>query len=322
MNYCSNKILLSASGEKADSCSIRRTGKLNAKRRMLCARPAFTLAEAVAALVILAFASTSVLVVINRYMASAADSVLHMQAFEVARQNMEALLTSDTVEESVESGYSEKYPDIEWQTVVETFYEPLTSRMWIQAVCSAEYFDSDDEVQTVELTHWLTDVTKSQLLKLLEQRQDELDQSADQIIESLTEAAEYAGVDEQTLQQWIDNGMLTTEDGFFTKNELDLYRSSGGNPTPEDRLRHAESIANSLTPTGERAKQGEQRKSDAQRRTDGSRRAGSPPGTKEPRGPRTTDTPKPRKEIIPGYTWEELENLPPEKLFPLFFGNR
>lgn len=198
---------------------------------------AFTLAETVAALIILAFVSTSVLVVINRYMSSAVDSVLRMQAFEVARTNLEKLLTLDTVEESVEYGDSEMYPDIQWQTVVESFYEPLNSKMWIQAICSAEYTDSEGEVQKVELTHWLTDLTKAQMLQILAQRQQEQELLADQIIETLEEAAMYAGVDEQTIQQWIDNGMLLTEDGKFIKDQLDLYRDSDGNPSIEDRKR-------------------------------------------------------------------------------------
>ena len=197
---------------------------------------AFTMAETVAALVILAFVSSSVLVVINRYMASAVDSVMRMQAFEVARKNMEELLTSDLVEESVEYGNSERYPDIQWETVVESFSEPLTTKMWVQAICSAEYTDSEGEVRKIELTHWLTDLTKAQTQQILAQQQEDL---ADQIIETLEEVAIYAGVDEQTIQQWVDNGMLLTEDDRYLMSELDLYRDTDGNPTVEDRKRLA-----------------------------------------------------------------------------------
>ena len=154
MKYCSKKITLFTIGKTADSAGVQRTEKPNAGRYQLSAKAAFSLVEVVVALVILAFISSSVLVVINRYMAAAADSVLRMQAFEVARTNMEKLLTADSATDSVEFGTSEMYPDIEWETVVETFYEPLTSRMWVQAVCSAEYTDSEGEVQEIELTHW------------------------------------------------------------------------------------------------------------------------------------------------------------------------
>ena len=221
-------------------------------------KKAFTLAETVAALVILAFISTSVLVVINRCMASAVDSILRMQAFEVARRNMEELLSSDTAEESVEYGNSEMYPDIQWETVVEPFYVPLDKKMWIQAICSAEYTDSEGQVQTVELTHWLTDVSKAELLQILAQQEEEL---ADQIIETLEEAVVYAGVDEQTIQQWVDNGMLLTEDGQYIMSQLDLYRDTDGNPTIEDRRRLAILGEDLIDPT---RKQGGQSRQDGQ----------------------------------------------------------
>lgn len=215
---------------------------------------AFSLAETVAAVMILAFISTSVLVVINRCMASAVDSILRMQAFEVARKNMEELLSSDSVEESVEYGNSEMYPDIQWETVVESFYVPLDTKMWIQAICSAEYTDSEGQVQTVELTHWLTDVSKAELLQILAQRQEDL---ADQIIETLEEAAVYAGVDEQTIQQWIDNGMLLTEDGQYLMSQLDLYRDTDGNPTIEDRRRLTEADVDIIASEDKQPKQDE-----------------------------------------------------------------
>ena len=134
---------------------------------------AFTLAETAAAVAILASVLLSLLVVMNRYMASAVDSVMRMRAFEVARKNMEDLLTSDLVEESVEYGNSERYPDVQWETVVESFYEPLTEKMWIQAICSAEYTDSEGEVRKIELTHWLTDLTKAQTQQILARQEEE-----------------------------------------------------------------------------------------------------------------------------------------------------
>lgn len=144
---------------------------------------AFSLLETVTAMAILAFICSSVLVVINRYMSSAVDSVMHMRAFEVARKNMEDLLTSDLAEESVEYGNSEIYPDIQWETVVESFYEPLTEKMWIQAICSAEYTDSEGEVRKIELTHWLTDLTKAQTQQILARQEEEQERLADEMID-------------------------------------------------------------------------------------------------------------------------------------------
>ncbi len=149
MKYCSKKMLFSA----------------------LPHRRAFSLVEAVTALVILGLICSSVLVVINRCVIGAADSELRMRAFEVARENMEKLLASESVGEASEYGESEKYPEIQWDTTVETFYEPLTSRIWIQAICSAQYTDTAGDEQEIELTHWLTEVSKAQLIQMIKDKQ-------------------------------------------------------------------------------------------------------------------------------------------------------
>jgi len=140
-----------------------------------------------AAIAILSYVFLGLLVVMNRYMSSAVDSVMRMQAFEVARKNMEDLLTSDLVEESVEFGDSEKYPDIQWQTVVESFTVPLTDKMWVQAICSAEYTDSEGEVRKIELTHWLTDLTKAQEQQILARQEEEKERLAEEADEMLDE---------------------------------------------------------------------------------------------------------------------------------------
>ena len=105
---------------------------LSAIRCMLHAKKAFSLVESVTALIILALICSSVLVVFDRYIASAADLTLRTQAFEVARDNMETLLTQESVSEMTEYGTSENYPQIQWLTTVDSFYEPITSRMWIK----------------------------------------------------------------------------------------------------------------------------------------------------------------------------------------------
>jgi len=197
----------------------------------------FTLPEVLGALVILALVSSGVVIVIHRSVETAAELTQRMQAFEVARENMEQLLTAGTVKEMVEYGTSERYPNINWQTVVETFEEPLTSQMWVRAVCSAEYVDSRGQSKTVELTHWLTRLTPKQVQQILEERQRKEQQMADELIETIEEAAEYAGVDVETIRQWVANGMRRTESGYFMASELDLYKDTGGRPTIADRVR-------------------------------------------------------------------------------------
>ena len=204
---------------------------------------AFSLVEVMTALAILALTSSSVLLVIDRCLNSAATSALRMQAFEVARENMETLLSSPSVREGVEYGESDKYPAISWQTSVETFYEPITERMWLRGVCSAQYSDPNGNEQTVELTHWLTDISKEQLLQMMKQDDEGQDGIAGELIESVEEAAEYAGVDVETIEQWLENGLLTAEDGSFIKSNLDLFKQNNGEPSDDDKSKQIKSKA-------------------------------------------------------------------------------
>lgn len=194
-------------------------------------RYAFTLIETMAAVLILAFVTASVWVVLERCMLSAADSAQRMRAFNIARENMEKLLASDSVKEKSEYGVSDEYPDIQWQTTVESFSEPMTSGMWARAVCSAEYTDAAGKTRTIELTDWLTKLSKEQT-KQLSRRNEQL---AEDIVETGQQAAEYAGVDVATVADWAANGMPRTADGGYLKPWLDLYAATDGNPTEEDK---------------------------------------------------------------------------------------
>ena len=129
--------------------------------------------EAVTAMAIMAVIVTGVLVTLNHGMAAMVDNRAKVQAFELARENMEKLLGSDSVTDTTEFGVHELDEDIEWQTTVESFNEPVNSAMWIRAVCSASYTDRDGERQTIELTHWITDVTKAQEKQILDQKRRE-----------------------------------------------------------------------------------------------------------------------------------------------------
>jgi len=167
-------------------------------------KTAFSLVETVTALIILAITTSSVLVVINRCVSSTADSAIRRQAFEVARDNMETVLTSTSVSEMVEVGTSDKYPQIQWQTTIEPFYEPVTERMWVQATCSAEYADTAGELQTVELTHWLTELTKEQLLEIIEQRYLERQRLAEEEAEKEAAAEEAEEEAEEAEEKQVE----------------------------------------------------------------------------------------------------------------------
>ena len=268
---------------------------------------AFSLVEAVTALIILAIVSSGVVVVITRCIASAADLQLRMRAFEVARENMEKLLAGDSARETTEYGNSDKYPEIKWQTVVETFYEPITTRMWLRGVCSAEYTDTKGETQTVELTHWLTDVTKQQLLQIMANKEKEKGEAtlADQVVETIEEAAEYAGVDVPTIQKWVDNGLVTLEDGSFAKTNLDIFKSSSGNPSTESRNQQVKSEAE-LT-----------------KLTKGTARERGKPDTQETPAEEKTSAEQDwlnQRDPATGLTYRELEEMSFEQIFELLKG--
>ena len=133
----------------------------------------FTLIEVMAAVIILALITSGSLVAMNRYMKVAIDQGIKMEAFNLARENMENILSVSLLTDDIQQGQSETNPDIRWQNSVESFYEPLTSRMWIRAICGVSYIDSEGEDQEIELTHWVTDISKKQVLAIIDQKKRE-----------------------------------------------------------------------------------------------------------------------------------------------------
>jgi len=133
-------------------------------------RKGFSLIEAMAALGVLAVITSSVLVIVDQCMNSVADMKLRRNAFEIARENMEILMTEKTVSEKSEFGISERYPEIEWQTTIEMFALQGSNDKWLGAVCSSQYYDSEDQTQTVEFTAWLTMLSKRDVLKIQKNR--------------------------------------------------------------------------------------------------------------------------------------------------------
>lgn len=201
----------------------------------------FSLLEVLTALAILGLVSSSVLLVINRCVNSAADSALRMEAFQIVRENLELVLVRDSVEESVEYGISDLFPVVSWQTVIEAFPEPVNGQIWVRAVCTAEYTDSRDQRQKIELTHWIAPLTDQQAGAILSD-EERARLEAEQILNTAEAAARYARIDVKTLEQWIENGLLTTEDGRFIKYNLDLFVEGEGQPSEQTKARQVETI--------------------------------------------------------------------------------
>lgn len=133
----------------------------------------FTLIEVTVALIVLGMIAATVLIVVDR----AIDTVVFwqnkMEAFEIARENMEKILSQPTVTDMIEYGASDTNPDITWETKIESFYEPVTNNMWMRAVCDAKFLDNQGQEQKIELTHWLTSLNKEQIQEILEQKSRE-----------------------------------------------------------------------------------------------------------------------------------------------------
>jgi len=162
----------------------------------------FTLIEVATALMILSMIGLGVVVVMNRLMDTVIDWQMKTEAFRISREHMENILAKESVSDMVEFGVGETNADISWTKTVESFYEPVTNRMWMRAICSAEYVDTAGEEQKVELIHWLNALSKEQMLQILDQMQ---------------RAGEYASTVE--LLEWMDS--LSEEQIYTMAEQLD-----------------------------------------------------------------------------------------------------
>jgi type II secretory pathway pseudopilin PulG len=131
----------------------------------------FTIVEVVVSLMLLTLICSSVMLVMKRNMITLGESQLRMEAFEIARENMENLLASNSIGELDDYGTSDKNPNIEWETTVEPFYAGTANQTWIRAVCSATYPDANGQPQKIELTHWLTDVSAEVARQMMRDKQ-------------------------------------------------------------------------------------------------------------------------------------------------------
>jgi len=261
-------------------------------------RQGFTLTEILAALIILALICSSAFMIIDRCVKATTDTTLKMQAFKVARENMESLLSKRSAKEKVDYGNSKTYPHINWETVVETFDEPVKSQMWVRAVCSAYYIDSKGQEQKVELSHWLTNISRRQMVQILEQMEQRKEILKEQLVPSSSEAAAYANVSPETIQMWLDNGMPTASNGTFIKDALDLYKNSQGYPSGNNVSMIEKMYKFMMESAGEEITTAPPQDGEADTFMASSRQGNK--GQMDMQG---------RVELIPGYTEQELSQM-------------
>lgn len=138
-------------------------------------RKAFTIVEALAALAIVGFVCGSVIIVINNSIDAISDQTSRLRAIEVARENMESLGSQEVLQESSITGISEIYPEIEWTTTVEAVNFPGESKLWLRAFCSANFYNTDNELEEVSFENWLTPLSAQQQKLVMEDRKKEED---------------------------------------------------------------------------------------------------------------------------------------------------
>lgn len=190
--------------------------KWDFRKNLIKNKKAFTLIEMSVAIVILGMIIATVFAIINRAVDTVGDWQTKMEAFEIARENMEKLLAQKSLSDTVEYGTSETNPDIKWDTTVESFYEPVSNKMWMRAICVSEFTDRKGEEQKIELTHWLTSLSKKQIMQILEQQQREQEYA-----ESMNEDYPQEELQEQ------DNQSQNQEDGL---NDSQSQNSLGTPP--------------------------------------------------------------------------------------------
>jgi len=176
---------------------------------------AFTLIEVVIALAVVSSIITSVLVVMNRCINATINMELQRQAFKLAREQMETLLSKNSVSDLSEYGFSEETPEIDWQMTVEPFYEPISNQMWVRAVSAAGFTDTTGQRQKIEFACWLTGLTAQQVKQILDQQKREqeflaqmsegdYEQSIAQLNEMTIAYLNAAGLDSTAYQEFIE----------------------------------------------------------------------------------------------------------------------
>ena len=176
---------------------------------------AFTLIEVVIALAVVSSIIASVLVVMNRCINATINMELQQQAFKLAREQMETLLSKKSVSDLSEYGFSEENPEIDWQMTVEPFYEPISNQMWVRAVSGAGFTDTTGQRQKIEFACWLTGLTAQQVKQILEQQKREqeflaqmsegdYEQSIAQLNEMTIAYLNAAGLDSTAYQEFIE----------------------------------------------------------------------------------------------------------------------
>ncbi len=172
-------------------------------------------------MVIVSFICGTVAIVIGESLDSIADQRSKQQAVRVAHQNMETILAQEEIEEFSETGMSELYPDIEWTKGVEVVEFSGTGKLWMKAVSSANFYDSDNEIEEITFENWLAPLTRKQERLVQEDREKE-----EEYLEELDQQ-------EQEEQEKQDQEDEEDEDSRFEDDQNESRSSEGSQETTD-----------------------------------------------------------------------------------------
>jgi hypothetical protein len=169
------------------------------------------------AIVVIGLIVGSAMSILDRLIGAMSDMRLRSAAFELARQNMETLLSRDNVEDMTDYGFSDIHPEIQWETAVEPFYEPISNAMWIRAVTSAGFNDSKGQYQNVEMEHWLTSLQPNVVRQIL--RQQKAEEEYLDLLEGTASGQTEAIIQETTQAYLAEAGLNVDEYSRFLERQ-------------------------------------------------------------------------------------------------------
>lgn len=207
----------------------------------------FTLVEVAVTIVVVGLIVGSSMTILDRLIGAMGDMRLRSEAFEIARQNMETLLSETKAADLSEYGTSEICPEVQWQTAIEPFYEPISKKMWIRAVCSAGFNDSKGQYQSIDLEHWLTNLSADVVRQIIQQQKAEDDYL--DLLSGTASGQEEAAVQETTMAYLEEAGLDVDKYSDFLDQQrnqkLDYISKKGfddGYDTLIEELREDENV--------------------------------------------------------------------------------
>ena len=135
-------------------------------------KKAFTLVEAMAALLVMGIVTGGGVVTISNCLNSMINMRLEEEAVNLASENMEYLLAKKQISEFVESGTDEINPDLSWEIGFEVAEFPSTGKLWVRAFSTASYYNSENEYKEIQFEDWLMQLDDKEA-KLVEQQREE-----------------------------------------------------------------------------------------------------------------------------------------------------